>query len=213
MLPGPDIYYECPDCKTKVYVLSLLSGNTFGADFFSDGRCYAPMLPEYPLLTKCTYCGKIYCFEHQKPIGEFEIGQPRPPEFLSVPQAEQPDLSVYMEVIADSLFTSGDEEIFIRKKLLWEINDFIRWGQEQKLNEDIIEYNIQNRHRLIKLLENKTSIDLILLKAELHRNLGEFEMCNNILESIEDEFHQDVVEQIRKECLAKNRGVFLFESD
>lgn len=213
MLPGPDIFYECPECKTRVYTPSLLSGNTFGADFFSDGKCYAPMLPEYPILTRCRNCHFIFWFEHQTPVAEFELGQTRPPEFEQILQAEMPDLPVYIEVIENSLFSSEPEEIYIRKKIHQEVNDFIRWGQEQELKDELHVYWMENSRKLLKLLENNSLIDLILLKAELYRNLGEFEKSLEILLTIQDEHYKDVVEQMKNECHKENRQVFLLKSE
>lgn len=50
---GPDKYYKCPNCGAYLYTHTLLSGNTFGAREYSDGKMVAPMLPECPNLTKC----------------------------------------------------------------------------------------------------------------------------------------------------------------
>lgn len=59
MILGPDIYYKCPNCGTYLYTHSLISGNACGAKRYSDGKMIAPMLPEYPNLTKCEECGTI----------------------------------------------------------------------------------------------------------------------------------------------------------
>jgi len=56
MVIGSDIYYKCPACGKVLKNRSILSGNTFGATFYSDGRRNALMLPDIPNLTKCPKC-------------------------------------------------------------------------------------------------------------------------------------------------------------
>lgn len=70
MIPGPDIYYKCPTCGAYLYTHSLTSGNTFGAKTYSDGKMVAPMLPEYPNLTKCENCETIVMLSRLEQIIE-----------------------------------------------------------------------------------------------------------------------------------------------
>jgi hypothetical protein len=60
MVPGPDYYYKCPNCSRFVARGSLGSGNTYMSILFSDGKLYAPMLPEFPAITKCKKCDTIF---------------------------------------------------------------------------------------------------------------------------------------------------------
>jgi len=50
MLPGPTIVRKCSTCGKLIAQPTLLSGNTFGARFWTDGKREAPMLPEQPWL-------------------------------------------------------------------------------------------------------------------------------------------------------------------
>ena len=65
MLPGPARILECPFCGEKKKVLSLLSGNTFGAEYWSDNKLIARMLPDVSLVQKCPNCGKYYVISMQ----------------------------------------------------------------------------------------------------------------------------------------------------
>ena len=56
--PGPDTIRECPGCKAQVREQTTLSGNTFRAQYWTDGKREAPMLPDFPWLVKCPKCGK-----------------------------------------------------------------------------------------------------------------------------------------------------------
>ena len=59
MKPGPDKVIECPKCKALARVFTLVSGNTFGARRWTDGRMIAPMLPRPPVIAKCGDCSYI----------------------------------------------------------------------------------------------------------------------------------------------------------
>lgn len=52
-------FYKCPTCGAYLYSSSLHCGNTIGAKFYSDGKMFAPMWPEFPDFTKCEECGTI----------------------------------------------------------------------------------------------------------------------------------------------------------
>ena len=67
--PGPDYIYECPKCSNLLKKASNASGNTFGSTLYSDGKMIAPMLPEFPNLTKCTKCDTILWLSEMKEIG------------------------------------------------------------------------------------------------------------------------------------------------
>lgn len=46
MLPGPTIIIACPLCGQYAKKRTIISGNTFGAKLWSDGKRISPMLPE-----------------------------------------------------------------------------------------------------------------------------------------------------------------------
>lgn len=64
MLPGNPRILICPFCGTEKQIMSLISGNTFGAELWSDNKQIAPMLPEISYIQKCPHCGKYYITEN-----------------------------------------------------------------------------------------------------------------------------------------------------
>lgn len=54
------IVRECSHCKALVVQEETLSGNTIGANFYTDGKIDAPMLPDHPWLAKCPMCGGLF---------------------------------------------------------------------------------------------------------------------------------------------------------
>ena len=69
----------CPYCGGKKELLSLISGNTFRARFWSDLKMQAPMLPQISPVQKCPHCGKYYLhYKQRSENGEspsFELGE------------------------------------------------------------------------------------------------------------------------------------------
>lgn len=60
MRPGPDLVVACPRCGRRARARTLLSGNTFGARFWTDGKVEAPMLPTHPPVAPCRACGRMF---------------------------------------------------------------------------------------------------------------------------------------------------------
>lgn len=67
MLPGNPQILTCPFCGSEKKIMSLMSGNTFGAKYWSDNQRIAPMLPDISFVQKCPNCGKYMLLSRQKP--------------------------------------------------------------------------------------------------------------------------------------------------
>lgn len=52
MIPGFARILCCPHCGTKKKVMTLASGNTFEARFWSDNKQDAPMLPHISFIQR-----------------------------------------------------------------------------------------------------------------------------------------------------------------
>jgi hypothetical protein len=60
MIPGPDLYYKYPYCGKIHVTSSLISGNTFRTERYTDSRRISPMMPEFPIITKCLQYSLIF---------------------------------------------------------------------------------------------------------------------------------------------------------
>ncbi len=58
MLPGPDLIKKCPHCGKLAKQRTIASGNNLGAQYWTDGWFFAPMLPQTPQLVDCPNCKK-----------------------------------------------------------------------------------------------------------------------------------------------------------
>lgn len=56
MLPPIPCLVSCPKCTKPFKVYDSVSGNTFGATFWSDGWVDAPMMPEDKVVIVCPHC-------------------------------------------------------------------------------------------------------------------------------------------------------------
>jgi hypothetical protein len=70
MTPGPIVIKSCPHCNQPFKILTIDSGNTFGATIWTDGNMIAPMWIEYPLVIKCPSCGRVFWEEEARKIGQ-----------------------------------------------------------------------------------------------------------------------------------------------
>ncbi|HEX8823312.1 MAG TPA: hypothetical protein VF794_25525 [Archangium sp.] len=69
MVPGSDDIIGCPSCRAPHRRGSLMSGNTVGARWWSDGKREAPMLPSSPLVTRCRGCGQYFWLHRGERLG------------------------------------------------------------------------------------------------------------------------------------------------
>lgn len=58
MLPGNPRIVTCPFCGAQKRLMTLMSGNTIGAKYWSDNKQEAPMLP------KVSYVQKFLPYRH-----------------------------------------------------------------------------------------------------------------------------------------------------
>ena len=66
---GPNQIVACPHCGALAHYRTLVSGNTLGAEGWTDGRQYAPMMVEPPAVVKCHACARCYWLADAKEVG------------------------------------------------------------------------------------------------------------------------------------------------
>ena len=90
MLPGNTYVRECPLCFGKYTHSSMLSGNTFGAKFWPDGKMDAPMMPEYPAYVGCPHCKGNFWVEDTKIVKSFGYNEEREIPDLTLDSNQNP---------------------------------------------------------------------------------------------------------------------------
>lgn len=209
MLPGPNLIYKCPNCDNILQNQSLLSGNTFDGRIYSDGKRIYPMLPEFPDLTKCKKCEHIFWLSKTMEIGSYNWDDENNLPWQNADKAEFLSIDEYFMALALSEAHDRSEEFYLRQRICWAFNDRIRNGNDLYNSEEEKTRWESNIAAFIKFLDPEDVNQLILI-AELNRNLGNFDICLTIIESLtipDIDWQKDA---FIKKCLAKNQLVFQF---
>lgn len=206
MLPGPNYIYKCPNCSNFLTRGSIVSGNTIGAKIFSDGKRIAPMLPEFPNLTKCKKCDTIFWLSKLKEIGTYNWDDHKNSKWQNADNAEFLQIDDYFTALDTGIAENKEEELIIRQRIWWTYNDRIRNGKNLFNNEtDELDWK-ENTEKLMNLLD-RSDINQRIKLAEIYRNLGEFEKCINIIQAIDNAELNWLKEKLVNECKRKNRWV------
>lgn len=208
MIPGPTKIFQCPNCDNTFGRGTLISGNTFGARTYSDGRTIAPMLPEFPSITRCSKCKTIFWLKRAKKIGELNFSDPLSLNIKFDEQAKFLTTKECIEALHKKIYKNKEEEEHIRLRLWWSFNDRVRSGKdlfESEVEKEIWEKNIK---RLMKLSDSADTDQKITL-AELHRCLGDFKSCMKIINRIRRPELVKLKSRFKEECEKQNTMVFL----
>ncbi len=201
MIQADDLYFECPVCGTYVSQQSLLSGNTFGARLYSDGKQDAPMLPEFPMISKCFNCGNIYWLNQAT---QCEINNEE-----TIQHAGFLGLVDLQRALDENLASNREDEIYLRQRIMWLINDRSRFGISFLLDVETRVIWESNQLRLLAVLDENILNEKILI-AEIFRNMGAFTKSREMINSIDskklDWLKSAFIENIDK----KNKNVFEF---
>lgn len=210
MLLGPDYIYKCPNCENLLRKASIMSGNTCGAKLFSDGKRIAPMFFEVPNLTKCKKCDTIFWLSKLKEIGTYDWGDSKNSEWQKADNAEFLDIEDYYNAINKGIAENKEEEFIIRQRIWWGYNDRIRAGQKI-FNDERDEMRWIENVQKLKTLLDQSDIKQRIMIAEINRNLGDFEACINVIQSIDNDEQNWLKEKIINECNRKNNWVIVLK--
>ena len=200
MRPGPDYYYKCPQCSAILKNRSLMSGNTFGATRYSDGRCIAPMLPDIPKLTKCGKCDKILWLSDLEKLGECRLGAMPKPEWQGANKVNHLELHDLWRALEEAPDMPKQRELFVRQRIWWAYNA----GRfETALETDRWRQNCLDLINLLDTNENNERC----MAAELHRNLGNFSQCLELIRDLPEKFNS-FKERMTAECEKANMLTF-----
>lgn len=180
MILGPTIIRECSVCGKHISQSSMVSGNTFGARFWTDGSIDAPMLLDNSWLIKCQHCASLVWIDEQKQVGQIEHKGPFAPvdeRFSNARPGFTPTLQDYADFL-ETCKNNQDKERYVRVRAWWAGNDSSR-------NTDKIPpldaFEAQNLRALLNLLDEDNDSDRIM-KAEAFRELGQFADAEKLLE-------------------------------
>lgn len=210
MLKGPDTFYKCPKCGNILSKGSVIDGNPLVGTFFSDEKKLSPFDPEYPEIGKCKRCGNLLWLDESNIVGSDKKIILYNTRILLSQRARFIDIEDYFKALDLGMGYNREKEVYLRKQIWWEHNDrLLERGRMFKDKNDEIKWE-NNLKRLLELLIDEDPTEKIM-KAEIYRNLGHFEDCQNVLKSYTFKENQWKLPQMLKECLEKKRWTFTYQ--
>lgn len=213
MTPGNAILVKCPFCGTKKELMTLVSGNTFGAVYWSDNKRIAPMLPIVSPVQKCPNCGRYYLkHKQEKEEGKnfsFYKGELSYPEWKEAfsqfaKQYVQKDTNRHVQI-------DSNDMVNIRFWLIQAYNDYYYRNKVVEPSKEEYNFFCSVVNDFIDTFD-WSSISAPLLKAEFYREANEMLKCEEVLNSISydqlEEFEKGIFDEIKTRMDKKDNVVF-----
>lgn len=213
MIPGKAILVTCPFCGTKKELMTLVSGNTFGAEYWSDNKRIAPMLPTVSPVQKCPHCGKYYLKSKQDTIqsdrysgdlGELTYLEWKEAYYQFLSTKEFPTLHPLAGI-------TDDDFIEIRYWLIQSYNDYYYRDKKAEPSQEEYAFFCDVVRDFINVFD-WSPMGPPLLKAEFYRQANEMEKCAEVLASISydelKDFEKGIYDGIKDRMEKKDTAVF-----
>ena len=118
MIPGNPRILVCPFCGKEKEIMSLVSGNTCGAEYWSDNKQIAPMLPEISYVQRCPHCRKYYI------TGRQEVRYAKEGYSFEKGLLDYPEMKEAYAQLSEEGFLNKKEEANVRMMLHHSYNDY-----------------------------------------------------------------------------------------
>lgn len=166
---APPSYLSCSSCGAAIEVQNMASGNTFGARYWTDGYRFAPMLPEQLPLIKCSSCSSLVWLDE---LAEFDGS-----ELVDADASEhqKPSFDELYSYINSNPDLEPMREQYVRLRAWWTGND----SRRDEVASPLTEAERVNLLQLKELMTAEGSDQL--MKAEIYRELGDFEAAQKQL--------------------------------
>jgi len=182
------IVRECPHCRAHVVQEETVSGNTIGAKYYTDGKREAKMLPDHPALVKCPKCSKFFWVEEASEVAMgFDAAKGK--EQVLAPSEEE-----LLGFLAEPSLPKN-KELYVRVWAWRSAND--AWRRNPNATPVFSKDQVQNLKALSDMLDEKEPNQRIL-KAEIARELGEFDECIRLLSHPFEDGYERAVGFIKK---------------
>jgi hypothetical protein len=203
MLPGPDQIITCPHCGGLAKYRTWLSGTSFGEIAWSDGkREYLGMMPpSLPAVGRCRHCPQCFWLAEARKVGTipFRSGEDRQsdPTWAAAQEVEEPSEEEYYLALQGGLAKGLQQEKTLRILAWWRRNDGLRYHPAGgAATSGAFRRNLE---ALVGLLEERGESDR-LLKAEVLRELGEFDAAKGLLGRAGSAQYRSAARQLRDLC-------------
>lgn len=176
---------------------------------WTDRKWLAPMLRLPPEVVVCHQCKEAYWLQEAREVGQIHwfhtykaALEPLDPTWEEAPAVREPGERGYYRAIARGLATNPEQERTARILAWWRRNEKFRNGISTK-DPRVNPATKKNLRHLLPLLD-ETDESTLLMKAEVYRELGEFEAAGELLDRIVSPESAGVVAQMRALCEARD---------
>jgi hypothetical protein len=181
--------------------MTFLSGNTLGATYWTDGKIDAPMLPAQHWFIKCPHCNSLLWIDEQEELGKIEPYESNKKfkDSKSYMIPEQKDYFYFLNM--EKL--EREKEHYLRVQAWWSGNDKRR-GED--INQPLSDEEMDNLLRLADMLDLSNERNRVL-KAEILREIGQFEDAEDILQGNFKEDLKDIISLLMELIKRKQSSV------
>ena len=154
------------------------------------------MLPDQPWLVKCQHCGSLVWIDEQMQVGEIDPWGSETDNRNRFPDARPgstPTLQDYANVLNVGE-SDTNKERYVRLRAWWAGNDLRR---ESGQSTPFDSFETQNLRAFLTLLDEADDNDRIM-KAEVLRELGDFNEAEKLLATEYDDELKQAVSMIRE---------------
>ena len=180
MTPGNPDVRVCPQCRKLVAQATLNSGNTFGATYWLDNKCEAPMLPDYPDLGRCPHCGVLMRQSTSAEVKQSGYNLPANADWL-----QSPSEADWLESLHSGMWDGEEEEIEARLLAWHAANDPMRHSEGEP---QFSEAALHNLRALDALMATNDEPYFLVLRAEIARETGDFDAALQLLNGADAKF-------------------------
>jgi hypothetical protein len=210
MMPGPDQIIACPHCSGLARYSTWLSGTSFGTIVWSDGKQeHLGMMPPFPpAVVRCRHCAKCFWLAESEEIGIVKAGdmegQQVNPAWSTAQEIEEPAEEEYYQALESNLAKDHQQERNLRMLAWWCRNNDHR---VRPVGSVIVSGACRRNLEALARLLNEDEENDRLLKAEVLRELGEFELAKEILGRDGSSTYRGTARQLRDLCDRGDRCV------
>lgn len=183
MTPGTPEIRHCPHCEKLVAQRTLNSGNTFGATFWLDNKCEAPMLPSYPDLGRCPHCGVLMRHGTARKAKSPGYALPEGADWL-----QEPNEIDWLESLQNAMWNGDEEELDARIAAWHAANDSVRHSEAKPQFSALALQNLRDLSELMRAASEEPY--LLVLRAEIARETGDFTTSLALLEEADTQFDE-----------------------
>lgn len=203
MIESLNYAIKCPQCGNIHRKPPVEKLNSDVSKAYSDGKNENSMFNEKLLFGKCPECNCLFRVEAQ------QIKQTDYSSYSAIPYTTE-DLTIYdyHTILEKNLFSGKEEELSLRKRILWSFNDRVRENRKIFASKDDIKIWAENINRMISMLDIHNDSQKILI-AELYRYMGRMDICMSVINSVKKSEYDRIKELYEAECSKKNKMVFL----